>query len=63
MRASSSDNFEKLIPHRLLSLEQALEMIAEDECVEVTPSSVRVRKLVLDAQTRGRNRKRSPGDG
>jgi len=63
MRASSSDNFEKLIPHRQLSLEQALEMIAEDECVEVTPSSVRVRKLVLDAQTRGRNRKRSPGDG
>ncbi len=58
MRASSSDNFEKLIPHRLLSLEQALEMIAEDECVEVTPSNVRVRKLVLDAQTRGRTRKR-----
>ncbi len=58
MRASSSDNFEKLIPHRQLSLEQALEMIAEDECVEVTPSSVRVRKVVLDAQTRGRSRKR-----
>jgi len=58
MRASSSDNFEKLIPHRQLSLEQALEMIAEDECVEVTPASVRVRKLVLDAQTRGRTRKR-----
>ena len=58
MRASSSDNFEKLIPHRQLSLEQALEMIAEDECVEVTPSSVRVRKLVLDGQTRGRSRKR-----
>jgi GTP-binding protein len=58
MRASSSDNFEKLIPHRQLSLEQALEMIAEDECVEVTPTSVRVRKLVLDAQTRGRTRKR-----
>jgi len=58
MRTSSSDNFEKLIPHRQLSLEQALEMIAEDECVEVTPSSVRVRKLVLDAQTRGRSRKR-----
>ncbi len=63
MRTSSSDNFEKLIPHRQLSLEQALEMIAEDECVEVTPTSVRVRKVVLEAQTRGRNRKRSPGDG
>ncbi|MEO5680754.1 MAG: translational GTPase TypA, partial [Acidimicrobiales bacterium] len=58
MRTSSSDNFEKIIPHRQLSLEQALEMIAEDECVEVTPSSVRVRKLILDAQTRGRKTKR-----
>ena len=58
MRASSSDNFEKLIPHRQLSLEQALELIAEDECVEVTPSSVRIRKVILDAQTRGRTRKR-----
>jgi GTP-binding protein len=58
MRASSSDNFEKLIPHRQLSLEQALELIAEDECVEVTPGSVRVRKVVLDATTRGRARKR-----
>ena len=58
MRASSSDNFEKLIPHRQLSLEQALELIADDECVEVTPTSVRVRKAVLDAQTRGRARKR-----
>ncbi len=58
MRASSSDNFEKLIPHRQLSLEQALELIADDECVEVTPTSVRVRKAVLDAQTRGRTRKR-----
>jgi GTP-binding protein TypA/BipA len=58
MRASSSDNFEKLIPHRQLSLEQALELIAEDECVEVTPSSVRVRKVVLDATIRGRTRKR-----
>jgi GTP-binding protein len=58
MRASSADNFEKLIPHRQLSLEQALEMIAEDECVEVTPTSVRMRKIILDQQIRGREKKR-----
>jgi GTP-binding protein len=54
MRASSSDATITLIPPRLLSLEQALEFIASDECVEVTPSVVRIRKVVLDATTRGR---------
>jgi GTP-binding protein len=39
-----------------MSLEQALEFIAEDECVEVTPGSVRLRKVVLDASQRGRLR-------
>ena len=39
VRSSTSDNFEKLIPPRPLSLEQALEFIADDECVEVTPAS------------------------
>jgi len=43
----------------LLSLEQALEFIADDECVEVTPKSVRLRKVVLEAATRGRQRSRS----
>ena len=52
MRAASSDETVRLIPPRPLSLEQALEFIREDECVEVTPASVRLRKLVLDASKR-----------
>jgi GTP-binding protein len=54
MRAASSDDTEKLIPPRKLSLEQALEFCREDECVEVTPVAVRIRKVVLDQNTRGR---------
>jgi GTP-binding protein len=54
MRQSTSDETEKLIPPRKLSLEQALEFCREDECVEVTPASIRIRKVVLDQQTRGR---------
>jgi GTP-binding protein len=54
MRASGSDATITLIPPRLLSLEQALEFISTDECVEVTPKSVRLRKVVLDAGERGR---------
>jgi GTP-binding protein len=54
MRQSTSDETEKLIPPRKLSLEQALEFCREDECVEVTPAAVRIRKVVLDQQTRGR---------
>jgi GTP-binding protein len=42
-----------------MSLEQALEFIAEDECVEVTPSAVRLRKVVLDQTERGRAAKRA----
>jgi GTP-binding protein len=58
IRSSTSDMFEKLTPPRLLSLEQALEFAAEDECVEVTPKSVRLRKEILDQTIRGRRRKR-----
>ena len=54
MRSSTADETEKLIPPRKLSLEQALEFCREDECVEVTPSAVRIRKVILDQQTRGR---------
>ena len=56
---STAEIVEKLIPPRLLSLEQALEEIAEDECVEVTPTSVRMRKVVLDQTVRGRLAKRA----
>jgi GTP-binding protein len=46
------------VPPRLLSLEQALEFCANDECVEVSPSAVRLRKVVLDGKERGRMRGR-----
>ena len=56
-RASSADSYERLFPAQQMSLEQALEFIRDDECVEVTPRSVRLRKLVLDQATRGRSKK------
>ena len=54
IRSATSDNFEKLIPPKLLSLEQCLEFCREDECVEVTPDSVRIRKVILPAQERAK---------
>ena len=54
MRASSADEAIRLIPHRELSLEQAIEYIADDEYVEVTPKSLRLRKKVLDSRRRPR---------
>ncbi|WP_422774183.1 translational GTPase TypA [Plantactinospora sp. WMMC1484] len=54
MRSSTSEETEKLIPPRKLSLEQALEFCREDECVEVTPTAIRLRKVVLDAPSRAR---------
>ncbi|MFA5884974.1 MAG: translational GTPase TypA [Acidimicrobiia bacterium] len=56
-RAAAADDFERLAPPRPMSLEAALEFIAADECVEVTPKNVRIRKVVLDANTRGRSAK------
>ena len=58
VRASSSDDTIRLTPPRRLSLEQALEYVADDECVEVTPSSIRLRKVVLDAGERARSLKK-----
>ena len=61
MRSSTADELVRLAPPRKLSLEQALEFVREDECVEVTPEAVRLRKLVL-AQTGGRRPPvRAPG--
>ncbi len=54
IRSSTADNFEKLIPPRKLSLEQCLEFCREDECVEVTPETVRIRKVILDAVERNK---------
>jgi GTP-binding protein len=52
MRSSTADELVRLIPPRTLSLEQSLELIRDDECVEVTPSYVRLRKVVLSGQKR-----------
>ena len=59
MRASGSDNTERIAPPTIFSLEQALEFIAEDEAVEVTPKSVRLRKVVLDVAARHRLHKKN----
>ena len=62
MRQSSGDVLVPLIPHRALSLEQALEWCREDECVEVTPATVRIRKVILDQTGRAKsNRKAKAG--
>ena len=55
-RAAGSDDLVRLVPARVMSLEQALEFITDDECVEVTPHNVRLRKVVLPAGERGRIR-------
>ena len=59
MRSSTGDELVKLTPPTVLNLEQALELCANDECVEVTPESVRIRKVVLDSHTRARMRSRA----
>jgi len=58
IRQSNAEELERLVPPRLLSLEQALEFCADDECVEVTPTAVRLRKVILDGKERGRMRGR-----
>jgi GTP-binding protein len=52
VRSSTSDVLVRLVPHRVLSLDQALEYLREDECVEVTPNIVRLRKVALDKNDR-----------
>jgi GTP-binding protein len=54
MRAAGSDDTVRLVPHHQLSLDQALEFIRSDECVEVTPDKLRLRKVVLDATQRAK---------
>jgi GTP-binding protein len=58
MRQSTSEEFTRLIPKRTLALEQALEFIREDECVEVTPQNVRLRKVLLAQQDRAKATRR-----
>ncbi|MFF2521704.1 translational GTPase TypA [Streptomyces liangshanensis] len=59
MRAASADNTENVVPPRRLSLEQSLEFCRDDECIEVTPETVRIRKVVLDQKQRGRTASRA----
>ena len=59
VRSATSEVLERLIPPRKLSLEQALEFCREDECVEVTPDAVRIRKLVLPQNERARTAARA----
>jgi len=59
MRASGTDESTKLIPPRILSLEQAITYINDDELVEVTPKSLRLRKAILDPNLRKRSEKMS----
>ena len=54
MRSANADSFESMTPPRRLSLEESLEFAADDECVEVTPETVRIRKVILDQVQRGR---------
>ncbi|MEG0363700.1 MAG: translational GTPase TypA, partial [Aurantimicrobium sp.] len=58
MRQSTSDSFERMTPSRKLTLEECLEFAREDECVEVTPEHVRIRKVELDANARARSASR-----
>lgn len=59
MRAASADTTENVVPARKLSLEQSLEFCRDDECIEVTPETVRIRKVVLDQKLRGRTASRA----
>ncbi len=59
VRSSTGDELERLIPPRLMSMEQALEFCRGDECIEVTPDNVRIRKVVLSTNERSRTRSRA----
>lgn len=59
VRSSTGDELERLVPPRNLSLEQALEYCREDECLEVTPAAVRIRKVALNANDRAKLRTRA----
>jgi GTP-binding protein TypA/BipA len=59
VRSSTGEELERLVPPRLMSLEQALEFCRVDECLEVTPEAVRMRKVVLSAAVRARSRARA----
>ncbi len=59
VRSSTGDELERLIPAKVMNMEQALEFCAVDECIEVTPGSVRIRKVALSANDRAKQRSRA----
>ena len=61
MRSSTADELVRLVPPRRISLDQALEFVRDDECVEVTPNAVRLRKADLVAHKRAKAAKRGAG--
>ena len=61
MRAAGSDDALKLVPHSVLSLEQSLEFIKNDELVEVTPESIRLRKQILSKELRMKAESKNKG--
>ena len=63
IRSATAEDFERLTPALTFSLEHALEFITEDECVEVTPKAVRLRKVLLDQAIRGKIAQPGPGRG
>jgi len=63
IRSSTADELVRLVPKRELSLDQALEFLREDECVEVTPAAVRLRKVELDANARRKLARAMKGSG
>jgi GTP-binding protein len=62
IRSSTAEVLVRLVPHRTLSLDQALEFLREDECVEATPKNVRMRKVVLDKTDRVKVSRRARAD-
>ena len=59
VRSATGDELERLIPAKIMSMEQALEFCRGDECIEVTPAAVRIRKVVLSGNERSRTRSRA----
>ena len=59
VRSATADELERLVPARNLSLDQAMEWLREDECVEVTPKAVRIRKWLLDPNERTKAARRA----
>jgi GTP-binding protein len=63
IRSATADELERLIPPRLMAMEQCLEFCREDECIEVTPAIVRIRKVILEKTERDRSNKKTKTNG